>query len=206
MNELPLLSMQDELEKIAKLSMKQKAGLAVGGGLLSALLLRKGYKGMFPKKPAKGPMYSYAQALDNLGNNRYTIGDELFLTGNDLGIKVSTRAKEAGRKVQNYGGAGGFRESFLPNRRGWVSSQKAGPFPLVEVRRAMEKDGGTPIWVANVHALTKDRAGRWSGTSVKQARRGMFTDKQKEEFAREAYEYAKKMNRDYLKFPKWNSK
>ena len=76
----------------------------------------------------------------------------------------------------------------------------------MSVRRGSEKHDGVPIWIAEVQSTTKDTAGRWSGVAVKQSRSGMLTEKQKEEFAREAYEYSKKMHGDVLEFPKWKGK
>jgi len=137
-------------------------------------------RGMFPKNPARSPMHSLRQSLTNTGSNIYTIGTNKV---------TDTRSKQL---IINLGG--------YAKPTSWTTTQKAGPFPLVELRK-----GKQGVWVAQVGSLTKDSAGRWSPILVKQKRAGMFTNKQKEKFAREAYDYAVKMHGKALSFPKWNN-
>ena len=188
MNKQVFTFFTEELLKIAektsdrddtKKSDNRKKMAIIAGGLLSAALLGKGYKTVFPKNPGKGPMHSINQALDNEGPNFFTIGKKV-VSEND------TRRKQ---QVMDLGG-------YL-TKPVWSTDQKVDGFPLVELKK-----GEQGTWAAHIASMTKDNAGRMAPVLIKQERAGMFTNKQKEEFAREAYEYAKKMHTD-LEFPKW---
>ena len=126
----------NELEKIAKLSDKQKkTGLYLGSSILSGLLMHRGYRHIFPKVPAKGPMHSIHQVLTNEGRDIYTIGNR-FVTDS----KSRQRVRELAKNMKS---------------EKWSSKQKVGSFPLV--RLYPSKNG---VWTALVQSNTKDTAGR----------------------------------------------
>ena len=83
----------NELDKIASLSDKQKKkSLYLGSSILSGLLMHRGYRHVFPKVSARGPMHSFHQNLTNEGRDVYTIGNQ-FVTDSKSRQRVINLSK-----------------------------------------------------------------------------------------------------------------
>ncbi len=194
---------EDELEKIA-LSKENKKKLGIGLASLGTVAgtlygIRRGRKLIFPKNPARSKMHGFHQNLDNTGDDFFTVGGKPIV-GDERTKLIKDKDFLPWSSFPEYPGR--LKSMVSPKSRHWNTKQtNDGGFPLVEIKR-LEDGKHKDIYIAVVNSNTKDNMGRWSGAVVGQKRAGMFTEKQKAQFAREAHDYVTK-NYKQLNFPKF---